>query len=61
MVSILRPLKKSKLILACLFVHGTAGWDLGFWFGSDTPIPLTVTGGVGNGRYKNIFDTKNTG
>ena len=42
---------------AYLFI-GSAAWDLGFWFGSDTPALLAVTAGVGNGRYKNIFDTR---
>ena len=37
---------------------GSAAWDLGFWFGSDTPAVLAVTAGIGNGRYKNIFDTQ---
>ena len=37
---------------------GSAAWDLGFWFGSDTPAILAVTAGVGNGRYKNIVDTQ---
>ena len=42
---------------AYLFM-GSAAWDLGFWLGSDTPAVLAVTAGVGNGRYKNIFDTQ---
>lgn len=37
---------------------GSAAWDLGFWFGSDTPAVLAVTAGIGNGRYKDIFDTQ---
>lgn len=37
---------------------GSAAWDLGFWFGSDTPAVLAVTAGIGNGRYKSIYDTQ---
>ncbi|QNI57153.1 hypothetical protein SynBIOSU31_00242 [Synechococcus sp. BIOS-U3-1] len=37
---------------------GSAAWDLGFWFGADTPAVLAVTGGLGNGRYKDIQDTQ---
>lgn len=37
---------------------GSVAWDLGFWFGSDTPAVLAVTAGLGNGRYKAIDDTR---
>lgn len=37
---------------------GSAAWDLGFWFGSDTPAVLAVSAGIGNGRYKAIDDTQ---
>ena len=36
----------------------SAAWDLGFWFGSDTPAVLAVTAGIGNGRYEDFFDTQ---